>query len=106
MDDSVDGSGDTISLGYTYCLPLSRFRSYAVISMGSDEYRVVVRPWPGGNKRRGGGGAPPPAWGGGWGVAPPRRAPRVSRSALEGLRAATPPGEPWASAVTLPPQGH
>src|SRR5262245_51867722 len=31
--------------------PRSRFRSPAVISMGSDTYRVVARPWPGGKKR-------------------------------------------------------
>src|SRR4030095_5597570 len=40
---------------YTSCLPLSRFRSYAVISRASDEHRVVARPWPGGEKRKGGG---------------------------------------------------
>jgi hypothetical protein len=36
---------------YTYCLPLSRFRWYAVISITSDEHPVVARPWPGGEKR-------------------------------------------------------
>src|SRR5262244_1396985 len=39
---------------YTYCLPLSRFRSDAVISRASDKHPVVARPWPGGEKRRGG----------------------------------------------------
>ena len=39
---------------YTYCLPLQRFRSSAVISITSDQQRVVVRPWPGGEKRRSG----------------------------------------------------
>src|SRR5215510_7439394 len=38
---------------YTYCLPLSRFRSYAVISIASDEHPGVAKPWPGGEKRRG-----------------------------------------------------
>jgi hypothetical protein len=37
---------------YTYCLPLERFRSYAVISRASDEHPGVARPWPGGEKRR------------------------------------------------------
>ena len=39
---------------YTYCLPLSRLRSDAVISRASDKHPVVARPGPGGEKRRGG----------------------------------------------------
>jgi len=55
-DSSIEAAYAThfVRPPYTYCLPLSRFRSYAVISRASDEHPGVVRPWPGGEKRRGG----------------------------------------------------
>jgi len=45
--------------------------------MGSDAYRVVARPWPGGKKRRGGWAAHPVAWWGAGVVAASRARHRV-----------------------------
>src|SRR5215470_12367674 len=45
---------DPASLPSTYCMPLSGFRSYAVISIVSDEHSDVARPWPGGANAMGG----------------------------------------------------
>ena len=47
--------------------------------------------------------AHPMAWGGDWVVASPVCAPGVSQIARGGLIGATPRGQPWTSAVTLPP---
>ena len=59
LPDTLEGERQQAHLQYTYGLPRARFRPYAVIAMGSDEYRVVARPWPGGTKRRGGWAAHP-----------------------------------------------
>src|SRR4029453_6550430 len=62
----------------------------------------VEKPWPGGEKRRDGRAAHPVAWGGEGVVFPPVGAPGVSLIARGCLIGATPRGQPWTSAVTLP----
>src|SRR5262249_2386553 len=62
----------------------------------------VEKPWPGGEKKRDGWAAPPVAWCGDGVVASPVCATGVSLLARGCLSGATPRGEPWTSAVTLP----
>ena len=79
--DTLEGERQPAHLQYTYGLPRSRFRPYAVIAMGSDASRVGARPWPGGQKRRGGWSVHPVAWGGDGVVVPLGRATGLSLSA-------------------------
>ena len=62
----------------------------------------MEKPWPGGEKRIEGWAAHPMAWGGDGVVSSPVGAPGVSQIARGGLLGATPRGQPWTSAVTLP----
>ena len=86
----------------TYCLPFSRFRSYAVISIGSDEHPVLARLWPGGEKRRGGRASHHEAWEALGSFLRPCAATGVSLLAVWCLIGATPRGQSWTPAVTLP----
>src|SRR5712691_6674926 len=64
----------------------------------------MEKPWPGGENRIDGWAAHPMAWGGDGVVASPVGAPGVSQIARGGLLGATPRGQPWTSAVALPPR--
>jgi hypothetical protein len=86
---------------YTYCLPLSRFRSYAVLSRASDEQPVVARSWPGGETRIGGQAPHHEACDAMRSLLLPCAATGVSLRAVWCLRCATPRGPPWTPAVTL-----
>jgi hypothetical protein len=66
----------------------------------------MEKPWPGGEKRLDGWAALPVAWWGDGGVSSPVCAPGVSLLEVWCLRGATPRGQPWTSAVPLPPGGH
>ena len=91
---------------YTDCLPLSQFRSSVVLSITSDEQRVVARPWPGGEKRRSGRVSPHEACEARESFLLPCVATGVSLRAVWCLLGATPRGQPWTSAVTLPQGRH
>jgi hypothetical protein len=62
----------------------------------------VEKPWPGGEKRRDGRASPPEALGGEWVVSPRVCATGLSLIARGCLIGATPRGQPWTSAGTLP----
>src|SRR5262252_1235897 len=83
-------------------MPLYGFRSYAVISLGSDEHPGVARPWPGGDNTLGGQASYHEAYKAIGAFLLPRAATRVSLVAVEGLRGATPRGQPWAPAMAQP----
>ena len=87
---------------YTSCLPLSRFRWYAVLSRASDEHPVVARPWPGGEKRRGGRASHHEACEAIGAFLLLCAATGVSLLAVWCLSGATPRRQPWTPAVTLP----
>jgi hypothetical protein len=87
---------------YTSWLPRSPFRSSAVLSITSDEQRVVAKSWPGGEKRRSGRASHLEACAAREAFLHPCVAIGVSLRAVWGLSGATPRGQPWTSAVTLP----
>jgi hypothetical protein len=62
----------------------------------------VARPWPGGEKRRGGRAAHHEELCSDWVVSPPVCGPGMSLLAVWCLIGATPRGQPWTPAVTLP----
>jgi hypothetical protein len=62
----------------------------------------VEKPLPGGEKRTARRASHPVEWGGDWVVSPPVCATGVSLIAIGCLSGATPRGQPWTSAVTLP----
>jgi hypothetical protein len=64
---------------------------------------VVARPWPGGEKRSSGRASHPEEGEAMASLLLPCVATRVSLRALWCLSGATPRGQPWPSAVTLPP---
>ena len=86
---------------YTYCLPLYRFRSYAVISIAFDQHAVVARPWPGGEKRRGGRASHHEECEAIGSFLLTYAATGLSLVAVWCLSGATPRAQPWTPAVTL-----
>ena len=62
----------------------------------------VERPLPGGEKRTAGRASHHEALCSGWGVSPPVWTTRLSLTAVRSLIGATPRGQPWTPAVTLP----
>ena len=90
----------------TSCLPLSPCRASAVIASAADEQRGVARPWPGGDTRIRGRASPHEAWEALASFLLPGGPTGVSRRAVGYLRGATPRGQPWTSAVSLPPVRH
>src|SRR5712691_12339616 len=62
----------------------------------------VERPWPGGEKRTAGQASHHEALCGDWVVSPPVWTTGLSLIAVRGLSGATPWGQPWTPAVTLP----
>src|SRR5919108_2049965 len=90
---------------YTYCLPLYRFRAYAVISRASDEQPAVARPWPGGEKRIGGRASHHEECEAMGSFLLPCAATGAFLLAVWCLSGVTPRGQPWTPAVT-PPHGR
>src|SRR5215470_11749445 len=87
---------------YTYCLPLSRFCSYVVISIASDAYPIATRPWPGGEKRIGGRTSHRTDFEAIESFLLPCTATGVSLLAVWRRIGATRRGQPWTPAVALP----
>jgi hypothetical protein len=101
LSDTLQGERQQAPLQYTDGLPRARFRSYTVLSMSSDAYRVGRGH--GQEAKRGEAGGQRILWHGeAMGLLPPGRATELSLSAREGLSGATPRGQPWTPAVTLP----
>src|SRR5215813_11530411 len=73
-----------------------------VISRASDEYPVVARPWPGGEKRRGRRASHHEECEALGSFLLPCAATGVSLLAVQCLIGGTPRGQPWTPAVTLP----
>ena len=91
----VDGSMPTVSpstIPLVYC----HIKSFQQASR-------VERPWPGGEKRTAGRASHHEEWCGDWVVSPPVWTTGLSLIAVRGLIGATPWGQPWTPAVTLPP---
>jgi hypothetical protein len=87
-------------------MPLSGFRSYAVISRASDEHPVEARPGLGGEKRIGGRASHHEASVAMGSLLLPYAATGVPLPAVRCLRSATPRGQSWTSAGTLPQGCH